>query len=355
MYRRFAVGTCTAASSRQVDLKLYSADATQGGKPVMVLDGTAYSIEDRRLLEGYVYESFLRAVLAQVRSHYLFHAGVVARNGRAVVLAADSAHGKTTLVLDLVRRGFAFLSDDVAALSRADGRVYPFPRSLRVRKATLALVGMPELARVGRVWLDKLLLDFDALGIGQVSAPVPLGAIIVVEARQRLVRPTCDRWEICFVLDRASAALIADVERLEGMHGLNLAVHEGRPVLRVWVRQSGQMLEALEGLLARHQVTVLDTIKRPYVEPRFDQPALLRPISQSEAARELLRRFLGGQHSALLHEELAGSASRMLLDVAAAIAGVACYRLSVGPLDEMAAHVCSIAETWSPEVADAAA
>ena len=54
--------------------------------------------------------------MTRVRSHLLIHAGVVSRDGQGIILVADARHGKTTLVLELVRRGFQFLSDEMADL-----------------------------------------------------------------------------------------------------------------------------------------------------------------------------------------------------------------------------------------------
>ena len=123
---------------------------------MMILDGEHWPIRDPAILEGYTYEVVLNAILASVRSHFLVHAGVVARDDRGIVLAADSAHGKTTLVLELVRRGFKFLSDEMAALGRADGRVHPFPRSLRIRPGTLELAGIVEQADCHQLFVGPL-------------------------------------------------------------------------------------------------------------------------------------------------------------------------------------------------------
>jgi hypothetical protein len=54
-------------------------------------------------------------------------------NGQAIVFPGRSLTGKTTLVAELVRAGATYYSDEYAVLD-ADGRVYPFPRPLAVRK-----------------------------------------------------------------------------------------------------------------------------------------------------------------------------------------------------------------------------
>jgi len=81
------------------------------------------------------------ALAAAIRSHvalnapaHIFvHAGVVAVDGRALVLPGPSFSGKTTLVAALVRAGATYLSDEFAVLD-ADGRVHPYPKPLSIRR-----------------------------------------------------------------------------------------------------------------------------------------------------------------------------------------------------------------------------
>lgn len=60
------------------------------------------------------------------------HAGVVAFDGRAVLLPGRSAFGKTTLTAALLGAGAVYGSDEYAVLS-PDGRVHPYPRRLEIR------------------------------------------------------------------------------------------------------------------------------------------------------------------------------------------------------------------------------
>lgn len=66
---------------------------------------------------------------AEAREYLFVHAGVVARDGRALVLPGPSRAGKSTLVLELVRAGADYLSDEFAVLDR-QGLVHAYPRPL---------------------------------------------------------------------------------------------------------------------------------------------------------------------------------------------------------------------------------
>jgi hypothetical protein len=81
-----------------------------------------------------VLEDSLRSDLARrAPGHVFVHAGVVAWQGRAIVLPGRSGSGKTTLVQALLDCGAQYGSDDYAVLD-AEGRVYPYARALSVRQ-----------------------------------------------------------------------------------------------------------------------------------------------------------------------------------------------------------------------------
>ncbi len=80
-----------------------------------------------------------RALMEGLPALYQLHAGVVAMNGRALVLCGQSGAGKTSLTIGLALRGAAIYSDEVALFDTNSGRVLAFPRDLIVRQATVAL------------------------------------------------------------------------------------------------------------------------------------------------------------------------------------------------------------------------
>jgi hypothetical protein len=98
-------------------------------------------------------ERYLEQTLLVAATRRLFlHAGVVGWRGRALVLPGDSYSGKTTLVVELLRLGARYYSDEYAVLD-ANGRVHPYPRPLKLRLdgEPLARVVAPEaLGTVGR-------------------------------------------------------------------------------------------------------------------------------------------------------------------------------------------------------------
>ena len=181
MYSRFETENDIPSDHSPLRLQVQTGLNNQNITPKMILDGETKSLSGIQLDDGYIYESILNTIISRVRSHFLIHAGVVSWNDQGVILVADSAHGKTTLVLELIRRGFKFLSDEMAALGRKDHMVHPFPRSLRIRPGSLELTGFQRAAIDAPVWLDKLLLDIENIKENCVGSAVPIRHIVILQ------------------------------------------------------------------------------------------------------------------------------------------------------------------------------
>ena len=105
------------------------------------------------------------------------HAGVVAWQGRALLLPGASLVGKTTLVAALVQAGAIYYSDDFAVLD-GEGRVWPCPLRLalrtsdgkRVRRAVEELGGHAGSGPIQVGWvIDTVFEPGAALQPGPIS------------------------------------------------------------------------------------------------------------------------------------------------------------------------------------------
>lgn len=78
-------------------------------------------------------EGQMRSWLAVNAPGYIFvHAGVVAHDGKAIVIPGESFAGKSTLVAELVKRGAIYFSDEFAVIDQ-EGLVHPYPKLLGLR------------------------------------------------------------------------------------------------------------------------------------------------------------------------------------------------------------------------------
>ncbi|MEZ5346119.1 MAG: hypothetical protein R2681_11255 [Pyrinomonadaceae bacterium] len=78
-------------------------------------------------------DSQVRITIAEFAVGNVFvHSGVVAIEGKAIMIPASSYKGKTTLVAELVKNGAEYYSDEYAVLDK-EGLVHPFAKDLSMR------------------------------------------------------------------------------------------------------------------------------------------------------------------------------------------------------------------------------
>jgi hypothetical protein len=165
-----------------------------------LIEGPAYgrhilAADGRRVVcmpEGRPAEVWQRLLIAQVlpfaallRGLEVLHASAVVTERGGVVLSGPSRAGKTTLALELCRRGARFLTDDVLALERVEGELRGHPG------APLAGVAHAEVQRR------------EALGV-PLEAPV-----LAANTRERLLR-------VCAVAGPQPVAALFFLERCPG-------------------------------------------------------------------------------------------------------------------------------------------
>jgi hypothetical protein len=127
-----------------------------------------HNIED--LIETLVHKIAERFIEA-FSSLLWFHAAVVAKNERAIMLPAMWGHGKSSLAVALANEGWTYLSDDLAPLDPGPNSVIPYPRTPTVRSHC-----GHELPRERISELPKT----EALSRGWSTAvhPVPLHSVV---------------------------------------------------------------------------------------------------------------------------------------------------------------------------------
>jgi len=126
------------------------------------------SREPEVLLE--ILEREIRITVAEFAVGKVFlHAGVVAIDGKAIVIPAQSFQGKTTLVAEMVKIGAVYYSDEYAVLDE-NGFVHPFPKMLSMR----GILG------------DYIQKDLPVEEFGGVAGtkPIPVALVLITEYKK---------------------------------------------------------------------------------------------------------------------------------------------------------------------------
>lgn len=121
----------------------------------------------------------------QQRSDFLqLHAASLQRDGRGLVLPANTGCGKTTLAAALLARGWSYFSDEFALLDPQTLALRPFPRALCIKEPGFAVIDRLALRMERKTPYQKVtkgrVAYLNPLDIrpGMVAQPAPVRWIV---------------------------------------------------------------------------------------------------------------------------------------------------------------------------------
>jgi hypothetical protein len=336
MYPRFLSRIENVDAAAHLTCRVLVKKGERDRVPGIWLNGRSLGINPGIDLETIAPDLVLNAVLKKVRSYFMIHASVIAKGSKGVLIAADSGGGKTTLALELVQRGFKFLSDEIAPISRSDGLVHPFPRALNLRPGTLALLGIESYPQGNPTLLPFTTCDIEALMPASLGEACQIGQIIILKPGGSHGDDSSSELEFGLLLDREDEGILSFALDLEGVQWAGWGKAAGLPLLKLRSDRRRQVLSMLEKECSERGIPVLDIHRRPLARPSFAGPARLQAIPKTQAVMDLLRQFQAGHESVLLREEFGGSPRRLFLELVNLIENASCFCLTPGSLAQMA-------------------
>lgn len=92
-------------------------------------DGPDKSFQDPKVAARELYHRAVKALIDARPDLLWLHAGAMSLGEQAILLCAPSGHGKSTLVGELLRWEWSYLSDEVAPIDPISAKVLPLPLS----------------------------------------------------------------------------------------------------------------------------------------------------------------------------------------------------------------------------------
>jgi hypothetical protein len=319
MFRRFTV------TDNEGETLKYEVLTDVDGRPVITTKDLFYQVEQPARLSSLAYGIILRNTFARIRSHLLFHAGALSCRGKGIILAADSYCGKTTLTLALVRHGFKFLSDEVAALGLKNGELAPYPRCLVVREGTRQLFQQRDWElpahQIAYKTNEKTAIHLSSALLGNNCQP---HCLIIIQRPDEVDERTCE-----VTLDSLPDPLLTDLQAIVKKSVPDDEV-EGLPVFKTKQTHIHQICEACD----RQGVLVVNVEETPVAPNYYEKTPHLQELSKLKAALTLLPYFFGGYRSVLVQENDQGSAAGLIEPLVKILEPVKCYQLTPGKLEQ---------------------
>jgi hypothetical protein len=263
-------------------------------------------------LAEWVFRTFLRSC----RGYLLVHAGALVHRGQGVILVGPPFAGKTTLAVALCAEGMEYYSDDVGALGRTDGQLYPFRRRAGIRGRE----GSREYVEPGGAFGDRLI----------VPSPRPLRWVFVLDAPAPVLPAEPGSWTL--ILGRESEADLPGIEATLGRAAAS-RTRWGGGLRADFSRVAGRDLaRCVQGAIGDppRDLLYLGPTPRDWEHGPHGAPEV-EPIAAGDAADHLLRHLLNRTGTADLEQRFGPHPHlRILGDLFGIMAEAKAYRLKAG-------------------------
>jgi hypothetical protein len=129
------------ADQPRTQYSIVAGESRGGSRSLYVDDRLVGTFERPSRLVGWVTWHINSQVIAEGTERYvLLHASAAASDGRCVLFPAAPEAGKTTLVAGLVRSGFAYVTDEAAAIDPKTLEIEPYPKPLSIDPGSWGLL-----------------------------------------------------------------------------------------------------------------------------------------------------------------------------------------------------------------------
>lgn len=290
---------------------------TGGGPPTLEIGEKTVALRSEDLPAEF-YFFLMQYLIEQVSSHFIMHGGVVERNGRGIIVTGSSSAGKSTLTLALAKRGFAFLSDELAPIRRDNGLIEPFPRRIGIRKDGTEFKELVDIAEVPNGRLGSACRPGWIFFLGPMADPGEGGTDRVVE----------------IAFDAVDENLLAGLRRMSVTREVTKLEDRHYPMLRLELG-AGPFASELDSLCRQLGRSVLHYGLGATDAPDFTATPTLQPIAGIKAMMEAARQVFNGRPPARLAEEFGGSETRLVMELAGTLGSIPMFRLTPGKLDLM--------------------
>lgn len=160
--RLFALMEATPGTAVTGEVRI----AQDGAQAVLLVDGKeVFRREDSFRLLRHLYREVVRKFILGNTDLVWIHAGCSALRDGAVILPGSWGRGKSTLVQQLCKNGWSFLSDDVAPIDPRTGMAIPFPGTPQIRERSERVLLRDEIGSLSK---SAVPIDPQRVGVGAV-------------------------------------------------------------------------------------------------------------------------------------------------------------------------------------------
>ena len=340
MYRRFKTDEKSVKNHFYVITK-----DSPFNQPFVIFCDEVRLIFGNELMYNHAYMVIFNELKNLFEDFYIIHAGVVSLGEKGVVIVGPSSFGKTTLTLELVSRGFKFLSDAFCPINWRTKKICSFPMSLSIREGSLNILrNIPPKITTKKVDgnAKKKWFDIEDWKEGSIETCVDGKYFFFLKGKRSPYVKQGERI-IDLLLVKEDNQLIAELQELPETRLMSKQEAEYYTVYRFNFKQGEGVSRRFEEVCEKHPQNILYYEVVPIEEPHFDKEPSVEEIPKSRATLELLKNLINrSQHAQILKDYK--TSSLLLLNLGEVVSQVKCYDLFTGRLNQMAELITKTVE-----------
>lgn len=264
----------------------------EGEAPYFKSEGRVYPFHSFSPVESQVFKLVTDELYRRVESHFLIHGGGVCFQNKGVIVSGESGTGKTSLIVNLLTRGFQFLSDEVVPINRKTGMMEPFPRAVGLRtearfllKEGFDLFGKEKFNDSSG---HKYFVNPSFLSPEKIGGPsLPLYFLYLAKPKSS---PEC-KTIIHMVIESRGKEFISLLKRIKGLRILQSIQRKNDMYLKIEIpRKAAVMKEYLEGH-EKFKRYIIHSERKKEEGITFDQKPRMTPLHLHDMSLLLMKQL----------------------------------------------------------------
>jgi len=304
--------------------------------PCVIIDSILYELPGGDRFIGSAEVLLLQKVLDRIKSCFLIHAGVVEKNGNGYIIYAPSGFGKTTLVLQLVSKGYKFLSDEYCPIRYQKLMIEPFARRISIKQGSPFINAVVQRASDALWYEDTYHVHCDDLFPGASGAACRAKYFIMLTNNQSLCGNDDSAQRVVIELFDDTQGIIERLCQTEGIRVLKRHQLGYCTKYLLEVPHNRKAIYALHSTMKYYEQCIYAVASLREHKTDFSNKPQLSAMHKSEAMFEILSNLLNRSPSSAFLAAHGGKHQHLLMKLGAFLKDVECYRLTTGNLDDMA-------------------
>jgi len=308
--------------------------------PCVIVNGILYRISDDVDVAASAEMIIFKKIFERLDRCFLLHAGVVSKNEKGYVICAPSGFGKTTLVMELVSKGYKFLSDEYCPVNIEDYHVTPFPRRVGLTRNSIFLK-RDDVNRFSFLQHEtKQFVDCNDMFPGAIGTECLVDFMIMLTA-EPTTPVLADKNIIILAMFNENQSLMAELIN-SGVAVLDKLVRGFYIAYRLNIPRQGAVTEKFQKLWKKYQMDIFYVQAVECAQHSFNRAPTIEHLGESAAAFEILTRLINRSPAGKLHERYEGKSSKVFLKIGEFANNLKCYKMTTGRLSEMADIIDSL-------------